>query len=153
MLAALNFTVCAPVCLMHAIPQYATTNATITCTPSSSGAWPGTLHHSAVVKGVTCPVQPAWGGAATWQGEVCSGSNTTAWLRVSCQGGRVTAVNLNGLGASGPLEGFGALTALTELRLAYNRFSGAWKPRARAQAAALVSGLLRPQLGPRVKRG
>ena len=63
----------------------------------------------------------------------------------------MTAVNLNGLGASGPLDGFGALTALTELRLAYNRFSGAWEPRARAQAAALVSGL--SQLAPWVKGG
>ena len=72
-----------------------------------------------------CPAQPAWDGAATWQGEVCYGSNTTFWRYVSCQGGRVTAVNLNVLSASGPLEGFGQLTALTDLRLASNRFSGA----------------------------
>ena len=50
----------------------------------------------------------------------------------------MTAVNLNDLSASGPLEGFGQLTALTDLRLSYNRFSGARVPRVRAQAVALT---------------
>ena len=72
-----------------------------------------------------CPAQPAWDGASTWQGEVCSGSNVTAWFRVTCQGGRVTALDLDNLNATGPLEGFGQLTALTGLHLAWNRFSGA----------------------------
>ena len=36
----------------------------------------------------------------------------------------MTFVSLNLLNASGPLEGFGQLTALTDLRLASNRFSG-----------------------------
>ena len=73
-------------------------------------------------------MQPAWDGAATWQGEVCSGSNTTAWWSVSCQDGRVAAVDLIGLHASGnaALEAFGGLTALKHLRLAFNQFSGAW---------------------------
>ena len=44
---------------------------------------------------------------------------------MSCQGGRVTAVDLRFLYASGPLEGFGRLTGLTDLRLQFNRFSGA----------------------------
>ena len=70
-----------------------------------------------------CRAQPPWPGAATWQGEVCSGSATT-WSYITCHGGRVTAVNLNMLNASGPLEGFGQLTALTDLRLNSNRFSG-----------------------------
>ena len=37
----------------------------------------------------------------------------------------MTAVDLRFLDASGPLEGFGRLTALTDLRLGWNRFSGA----------------------------
>ena len=61
----------------------------------------------------------------------------------------MTAVNLNDLSASGPLESFGQLTALTDLRLAYNRFSGAWEPHARA----LVTGLCVCSLLPRVKEG
>ena len=51
----------------------------------------------------------------------------TLWAGVSCQDGRVTAVDLRYLEANGPLEGFGLLTGLTELQLAQNRFSGAWK--------------------------
>ena len=37
----------------------------------------------------------------------------------------MTAVDLRFLYASGPLEGFGRLTGLTDLRLQFNRFSGA----------------------------
>ena len=72
-----------------------------------------------------CPAQPKWLDNATWQGAVCSG-NTTVWKRISCQGGRVTSVDLSSLGASGPLEGLGNLTSLTNLRLDSNQFSGAW---------------------------
>ena len=92
-------------------------------------------------------MQPAWSGAATWQGEACAGSNTSAWSRVLCQGGRVTAVSFNGLSASGPLEGFGRLTALTDLRLAYNRFSGARGRGSGRPQLHLSRGLLCPQHG------
>ena len=66
-------------------------------------------------------VQTAWGGQSSWTGEACS--NTT-WQGVICSNGRVTAVNLAGTGAGGFLDGFGQLTALSELRLAGNNFTG-----------------------------
>ena len=36
----------------------------------------------------------------------------------------MTAVNLSGLGAGGPLDGLWRLTALSDLRLGYNAFAG-----------------------------
>ena len=62
---------------------------------------------------------------ATWQGQVCPGGNKSGWDGVSCADGRVTAVDLSNLGATGRLEGFGRLTALTDLNLAGNQFAGA----------------------------
>ena len=44
---------------------------------------------------------------------------------MTCTNGRVTAVDSSNLGATAPLEGFGLLTALTDLNLAGNHFSGA----------------------------
>ncbi|KAK9831310.1 hypothetical protein WJX81_001003 [Elliptochloris bilobata] len=89
------------------------------------GAWSGvndTATLLAILHSIT--FTPPWLSQATWVGEVCSGPNTTSWLGVTCSGGRVTAVDLSGLGISGPLDGFGQLTALTDLQLARNRFSG-----------------------------
>ena len=48
----------------------------------------------------------------------------------------MTAVRFNNLNASGPLEGFGQLTALTNLDLYNNSFSGA-RGRSRPQAASM----------------
>lgn len=57
----------------------------------------------------------------------------------------MTAVDLRFLDASGPLEGFGLLTALTGLQLAENRFTGALRWHV-GQAAACTRGVLRGSL-------
>ena len=66
---------------------------------------------------------------------------------MSCQGGRVTALDLTGFNASGPLEGFGLLTALTDLRLAYNRFSGARERVSGSRQPQQLGGFPHPQRG------
>lgn len=66
----------------------------------------------------------------SWTGEVCSGSGN--WSGIACQGGRVTGVELNGAGASGALDGFDRLTALTSLKLNGNNFPGELKGRSPA---------------------
>ena len=62
----------------------------------------------------------------TWSGnEVCSGTRSvTQWEGITCLGGRVAAANLSGLGASGPLDAIGKLTALSSLSLSENSFTG-----------------------------
>ena len=49
--------------------------------------------------------------------------------------------------ASGPLEGFGRLTALTNLDLAKNRFSGEWDRMSGRRLLHQFCGLLLPWLG------
>ena len=63
---------------------------------------------------------------ASWTGnEVCSsGRSATQWEGITCLGGRVAAVNLTGLGVSGPLDAIGQLTGLSSLSLWNNSFTG-----------------------------
>ena len=64
----------------------------------------------------------------TWAGEAAcsSGAEHASWEGVTCTAdGRVASLNLSAMGASGPLEALSPLTALTDLRLASNNFSGA----------------------------
>ena len=67
----------------------------------------------------------------TWVGEAACSSRDAglSWEGVTCSAdGRVASLNLSALGASGPLEALSPLTALTDLRLASNNFSGAtWR--------------------------
>lgn len=60
----------------------------------------------------------------SWTGEVCSAPNVTSWKGVTCVGSRVAVVNLSNAGASGSIDGFGQLTALSELWLDNNNFVG-----------------------------
>ena len=71
-----------------------------------------------------CCTQGPWEGQGTWTGEACSGPHTSSWLGVQCLGGRVVGLRLRGLGASGPLNHFAALTALNDLQLDHNEFTG-----------------------------
>ena len=68
--------------------------------------------------------QTPWTDGMSWTGEVCSAPDTTSWKGVTCVGSRVASVNLYNTGASGSIDGFGQLTALSELWLGKNRFSG-----------------------------
>ena len=64
----------------------------------------------------------------TWAGGAACSSGVTlsSWEGVTCSAdGRVASLNLSSLGASGRLEALSPLTALTDLRLASNNFSGA----------------------------
>ena len=63
---------------------------------------------------------------SSWTGEeVCIGNGSASlWLGISCAGGRVAQVNLNNLGATGPLDAVGQLTALVSLQLSQNSFAG-----------------------------
>jgi len=75
------------------------------------------------------PVQgPAHGGIPleTWTGgAVCGGGGVSSrWQGIACADGRVVALNLSGLGASGRLGALGPLTALTDLQLSGNNISG-----------------------------
>jgi len=60
-----------------------------------------------------------------WIGEVCQNQSNegSPWDGIKCADGRVTFVHLKG-GASGSLDGFGQLTALSELHLDNNYFTG-----------------------------
>ena len=68
------------------------------------------------------------GPLASWTGqEVCSssGGTNTQWAGIACSDlGRVTAINLSGVKASGPVDAIGSLTALMFLQLSSNNFSG-----------------------------
>ena len=68
--------------------------------------------------------QVPWASYARWSGEACSGAADSAWTGITCSGGRVVGVRLQGLRASGPIGGFGQLP-LRELSLSQNNFTGA----------------------------
>ena len=53
-----------------------------------------------------------------------SGGASSRWQGITCADGRVAALNLSGLSASGPLDIVGPLTALTDLQLSGNNISG-----------------------------
>lgn len=61
----------------------------------------------------------------SWRGEACQNQSIPGnrWTGIGCAEGRVTEVRLSG-GARGSLDGFGQLTALSELHLDSNRFNG-----------------------------
>ena len=61
----------------------------------------------------------------SWKGEACQNQSLPGnrWTGIGCAEGRVTEVRLSG-GARGSLDGFGQLTALSELHLDSNRFTG-----------------------------
>ena len=71
-----------------------------------------------------CCAQGSWEGQRTWTGEACSGPETSNWQGVWCSGDRVVGLRLRGIGATGPLDGFAALTALNVLQLGHNKFTG-----------------------------
>ena len=53
-----------------------------------------------------------------------SGGASSRWQGITCADGRVSALNLSGLGASGHLDALGPLTALHDLQLSGNNISG-----------------------------
>ena len=52
----------------------------------------------------------------------------------------MATINLNVRGASGSLDGFGRLTALSDIRLAHNNFSGTFGEVARGAVAWAAGG-------------
>jgi hypothetical protein len=75
----------------------------------------------------------------SWTGEVCQNQSNegSPWGGIKCEGGRVTFVQLRG-GASGSLDGFGQLTALSKLDLDNNSFTG--KPHSMLPQHTLAAG-------------
>ena len=53
-----------------------------------------------------------------------SGGASSRWQGITCADGRVSVLNLSGLGASGHLDALGPLTALHDLQLSGNNISG-----------------------------
>lgn len=88
-----------------------------------------------------CCAQGSWEVQRTWTGEACSGPETSNWQGVWCSGGRVVGLRLRGIGATGPLDGFAALTALSVLQLDHNKFTGPLRSHSRSLAITSVMRL------------
>ena len=59
-----------------------------------------------------------------WGGKACIGANTTDWPYIACKAGRVSAVNLTGLGVTGDLSPLKNLTVVEQLLFSSNNFAG-----------------------------
>eukprot|EP00899_Mesostigma_viride_P019328 jgi/Mesvir1/27397/Mv07199-RA.1 len=101
--ACMNFTACAD-CHLHPLPPppSISSDARALLAVKSAISNPGTIFHSWTVDGDPC-----------------------AFAHVSCNGGRVTGLDLDYLYLSGTVaRELGSLTALTKLELSYNSLSG-----------------------------
>ena len=59
-----------------------------------------------------------------WSGKACTGAITTNWPYITCKAGRVSAVNLTGLGVTGDLLILKILTVVEQLTFISNNFAG-----------------------------